>query len=100
MHSLAGLPWTIEAAELTGPGLKVLNFHPIHIWLNTNSLSHYESLKGQGSLRDATIGDLPAGDLSQPGAGLLLANILSALQGKQTYTVTEYSEQWQSRLAK
>lgn len=35
--------WTATMAELTGrPGLKVFNFHPIHVFLNTENLDRYE----------------------------------------------------------
>jgi hypothetical protein len=30
---------------LTTEGMKVLNFHPIHLFLNTSSISHYNKTK-------------------------------------------------------
>lgn len=36
-------PFKGDAAGLGTPGLKVLNFHPIHLFLNTKDLPHYES---------------------------------------------------------
>jgi ubiquinone/menaquinone biosynthesis C-methylase UbiE len=40
-----GINWGIVKRHLESPGLKVLNFHPIHVALNTPSLKYYESVK-------------------------------------------------------
>jgi len=34
-----------EALRLDRPGLKVLNFHPVHLYLNTRELTEYEASK-------------------------------------------------------
>jgi hypothetical protein len=34
------------------PGLKVLDFHPVHVYLNSARMTGYEALKGQGSFGD------------------------------------------------
>lgn len=38
-------------AYLSSPGLKIVNFHPLHLYLNTTSLEQYE--KGRDLVRDA-----------------------------------------------
>lgn len=44
---LANGPMAFEnlIPSLRSPGLKIFNFHPIHVCLNTPSLSYYESIK-------------------------------------------------------
>lgn len=40
-----GLNWGAVRTHLEAPGLKVFNFHPIHVTLNTPSLDYYERVK-------------------------------------------------------
>lgn len=50
------------------PGLKVMDFHPVHVWLNGADIAPYESLKRRcPELTAATPED--AGDLRRSGAG-------------------------------
>lgn len=41
--------WHPSAAHLRGPGLKVFDFHPVHIALNTQRFADYEALKAFGA---------------------------------------------------
>lgn len=41
----SGLDWAKIRTHLASPGLKVFNFHPIHIALNTPSLDYYNDVK-------------------------------------------------------
>lgn len=50
------LPHRLEDGETQG--LCVLDFHPIHVWLNTADLKVYEKLKGLGPLQKLTESDL------------------------------------------
>lgn len=52
-HSIYGLPWTV-APFLESPGLKIFNFHPVHIYLNMEVLARYERLKVLGALPQLT----------------------------------------------
>lgn len=47
IHLTNGLPLDrVELPNMNKPGLKIFNFHPIHIYLNTNSMiSYYEKMK-------------------------------------------------------
>jgi len=44
-HYLAGFDFELSLLGVNNPGLKVYMFHPIHIFANTNSDSHYVSFK-------------------------------------------------------
>ena len=54
--------WDLAGAFADGvPGLRVLNFHPVHIALDTKSLSAYEALKSQrATLVEVTADDVAA----------------------------------------
>lgn len=41
----SGLNWDAVRRHLESPGLKVLNFHPVHVALNTPSLEYYDEVK-------------------------------------------------------
>lgn len=43
-HLTYGDPWDPDAL-LAHPGLKVLDFHPIHIYLNTDAMARYEAAR-------------------------------------------------------
>jgi len=57
-HMLYGDPWTPGALGMDRPGLKIFNFHPVHIFLNTEKLERYREakphLKDAEKLRGAT----------------------------------------------
>lgn len=61
MHTARPL-WTLGASFADGlPGLRVLNFHPIHIALDSTSVAAYERLKRRvGSLQLASADDVVA----------------------------------------
>ncbi len=42
------------APLLDAPGLRVFDFHPVHVWLNSRDIEPYERLKAQGPLAEAT----------------------------------------------
>jgi len=44
--------WSIDGLPSAG-GLKVLDFHPVHVFLNSVAMDGYEALKREGPLRDA-----------------------------------------------
>jgi hypothetical protein len=41
-------------ALLDAPGLRIFDFHPVHVWLNSRSFDNYERLKAEHALSDLT----------------------------------------------
>lgn len=80
--------FTLEDLGLATPGLKVLNFHPIHVFMNTTSEAHYLSYKQHyhdvAALR-------PLVNSSQPGVATLFHDVLEHLRrsGARTRTMRE-----------
>jgi hypothetical protein len=57
--------WHLAPLVTNGEGLKVFNFHPIHVYLNSSDMGPYESLKRRiSNLSEATVAALV-----QPGEG-------------------------------
>jgi hypothetical protein len=83
--------FSLECLNLTGKGLKVFDFHPIHIYLNTPSIDHYQESKS--SYHDVE----KLSNYVWEGEGIctLFNNLLSYISanGLQTFTLNEiYTE--------
>jgi hypothetical protein len=85
-HLLLRKPFSIESLKLEEQGLKVLNFHPIHVFANTTSPDHYAAFKRHyqdpaalRALRDQTV----------PGTASLFHDVLARLRGTATRTLSE-----------
>lgn len=73
------------APHLKTPGIKILNFHPIHVALNTPSQSFYDDVK---SAEDVT----PAMKYDGPGTATLLEDILSFVTADPAVRVTTITD--------
>lgn len=94
MHAMTGRAWDVAGAELETPGWKVLNFHPVHVALNTARLATYEALKHRGPLAALTKADLPPVDSQAPGTGSFFDAVLARLKGAPSFTVSERVALW------
>lgn len=74
-----GRPLRGDAVPLHLSGLKVLNFHPIHLFLNTRDVAHYEpsrpSHRDPQALREMA-------ERSQPGLGTLFDELLDRISAE------------------
>lgn len=77
----------VEALRLDEPGLKVLNFHPIHVFMNTSSEGHYLSWKQHYQDPDALRAHIGEG----AGVGSLFHAVLARIRERnlRTYTMAE-----------
>ncbi|WP_417410503.1 hypothetical protein [Hoeflea sp.] len=74
-----GNTWDAKTAT-HGPGLKIFDFHPIHVALNTSSLNNYQELKrhmGNRPLYSATRDDIARFSNSGRGARDFLVDLLA-----------------------
>jgi hypothetical protein len=90
-HLERGRPCDVEALGLDASGLKVLNFHPIHVYMNTTSPEHYASFKADYQDVDALA---RRRDGDAPGIGRLFALVLAELgrRGEARLTLADVSE--------
>jgi hypothetical protein len=83
--------WRLEA-ERPAPGLRVFDFHPVHVYLNGSDFGPYRKLKGLGSME--TVGEEVAADLVQAGQGprTLLQEIIERLAAAGSMTLRDVAE--------
>ncbi len=87
----------LDTEALNRPGLKVFDFHPIHIYLNTEEMARYAALKQQGPLPKLSCGDVDKWiNRSGFGTGTLFDELLDYLSTEQaaTYTVSQIADAW------
>ena len=74
--------WSVERLAAEVSGLKVLGFHPIHVYLNSSDLGPYERLKAEfGDLGAADPAEVSALRAGAPGSGTFFEALLDALAG-------------------
>jgi len=80
------------ALGLDRPGLKVLNFHPVHLYLNTREFADYQAAKP--SLADP----MAAGKLRREGPGIrtLFLDVVGRLRGAEMRTLGAISEEFRA----
>lgn len=90
-HLERGEALDVGALGLDAPGLKVLNFHPIHVYMNTVSPEHYASFKADYQDADA-LASQRHGDAS--GIGRLFDHVLADLRqrGEGRLTLADVAE--------
>lgn len=82
-----------DAATLLAPrGLKVLNFHPMHVLLNSGSFEGYRSLRGLGKLTDLPRARTVAHVREGSGVGSLFRGLVASLAGGPTWRVRDVLE--------
>lgn len=78
-----GEEWQPEPL-LAGSGLKVFNFHPIHVFLNSDSMARYRRVRDAGArLADLTAADLAPHVADGPGAGRFFAALVRCCAGRR-----------------
>ena len=76
--------------HLSKKGLKIFNFHPIHIYLNTEDLDRYEKIKN--SLSKISKKELDKHRNPDLGTEVFFDNLLNELKKKKTYKISEITK--------
>jgi hypothetical protein len=76
------------------PGLKVLCFHPIHIYLNSADMNNYNELKGKVSVKDCPESTASAFVNQGEGAGTFLRAVIEGYGNRGFRTLSEIGMQW------
>jgi hypothetical protein len=71
--------WSLDTAWLDEPGLKVFDFHPIHVYLNSSEMGPYRSLRTATPIREADEAALRRHVSPRPGTGTLFVELLDEL---------------------
>jgi len=88
--------FSINSIDLDHPGLKVFDFHPIHIFLNTNKIELYEQAKKH--YHEPKLLE-PYRNKLKEGIGTYFNDLLQYISdsGKKTYTLLEIYEKYRKR---
>jgi hypothetical protein len=70
-------------------GLKIFNFHPIHIFLNSKDFSTYNTLKMKKDLLKIKISDIEHLINKKEGVQTMFDNLISYQKNSNTYTISE-----------
>ena len=88
------ITWQLDDSAFQREGLKVFNFHPIHLALNSANIRPYEAVRSKYPLNTVTEEQLAAYRKPGPGASSLFTDLLGALQGGETWTIAEIAEEY------
>ncbi|WP_146191631.1 hypothetical protein [Azospirillum humicireducens] len=95
MYMFLGRPWNLDNSWFQNPGLKIMDFHPIHVALNSSSMEEYEHLKKRGRLSDLRPTDIAPRDPAALGAGTLFRQVIASLRNSQSLTVSQCATIWE-----
>lgn len=95
---VAAVPFSLDALRLDTPGLKVLNFHPIHVFMNTTDEAHY--LRYKQHYKDAER-LLPLRETNAPGSRTVFLELLEYVRanGIPTFTMKEIRDAFVAEVA-
>lgn len=87
------LGWRLDEVPLGAPGLRVLNFHPIHVFMNTRHTAHYAEYKPHYQDPEALEAFV---NRDAPGPGTLFEEVLGELAsgGYRLATHAQLCEGW------
>lgn len=87
--------WTAERFERSTLQLQILDFHPIHVFLNSRSLESYELLKMRHPINECSSSDLAPHVSKGSGTGSLFRDLInSSSLENQWITVREADALW------
>ena len=82
--------WSLPESILQEDGLKIFNFHPLHIYFNFHHIEQYENFKAKNGYK---FSDKSAVDefinKNSNGAQTFFRDLVSALSNQETYTIQE-----------
>jgi hypothetical protein len=91
--AIPGQDWTVLPAFV--PGLNILNFHPIHVALNMETMERYGALRSLvGGRRLADVREAEIAALVNPGAGsaTMLERLCEAAAATENSTISEVGD--------
>lgn len=89
MHINEPMTWSLEAPVFAGLGLKVLNFHPVHLALNSGTPAAYQRLKKKTGIPNATREDVARLRNVGAGAETLFVAVVERLERAGSQTISE-----------
>lgn len=91
--------WSINDPSYHVTGLKIFNFHPIYVYLNSYDMKSYNLIKqniGLGNLNEKIIQDYV--DKNHLGAGTFFEDLINSLKSNNTYTIQDLQNIFKQKL--
>ena len=83
-------PWSLKESFFQKPGLQIFDFHPFHIFLNSNTMQPYELVKNKIGFLNITQENIKQFiNTNESGSGTLFNDLTSSLYNKDTYTIQD-----------
>ena len=92
IEMMENLDWKNVKWEKKVKGLKIFNFHPIHIYLNSQNMEKYYELREKCNIQDLEKKMVDGYINKNLGVGTFFDKFLENLDGKKTYTISELSK--------
>ncbi len=95
--------WDFHSHEYGPEGLKIFDFHPMYIYLNSDKMGPYEELKKVGPLFRLDVKTIkPFINESTKGAGSLFSSFVDFLSEGQvkTYTISDIAAAWKNKTSR
>lgn len=87
--------WDLAELISSGKGLKVLNFHPIHIFLNSSTMEPYQSLRQKvPNIREAELSVAERFIQQGDGTQTLFRQLIEFLNAKRSWNMRDLKERW------
>lgn len=80
--------WSLDALMLKTSGMKIFDFHPIHIFLNSNNIDSYLKLKDDIGLRNVSESNIHEFiNTSESGVGTFFTELIKSISTTESYTI-------------
>jgi hypothetical protein len=90
--------FSLRGKNFNVPGLKILCFHPIHIFLNSKDMNNYNNLKSRYDIKNCTKREAEPFINRNTGAGSLLREIISSNPNPGGFkTLSEIAAMWRAQ---
>ncbi len=92
--------WQLEPLLAAGSGLKIFDFHPVHIYLNSHTMEAYRRLKEREPNLTEASPELAA-ELAQaePGSQTLFVELAKYLSDKKSFRLVDLTELYDQRVS-
>jgi hypothetical protein len=92
--------FNINHSEYRQPGLKIFNFHPIHIVLNSRNMNKYELMKEKINYPKASLKELNSYIFNGKGVGTFFEGLLQFISKNKlrSQTISELAHKYKSKI--
>ena len=93
--------WKLDNKWFKKEGLKIFNFHPVHIFLNSKSMENYEEIKKSKPFNKCKENEITKyRNVNELGTEKFFDDVCNYIESKQknSYTISEIVSKWKNNL--